>query len=206
VSKSDYIPAADHDFMVWLTHFTEAVSQNPAECGLTEADIALIQSNAANFRDKVAHASEAAAIAKQATADKNDGRDAAESCIRAAVRRIKGRAEYTSGQGVHLGIEGPENTYDLGNAKPTLTGVDQTGGRVLLSFTKMKSDGINIYCQREGDADWVLLGRATVSPFADNRPLLAIGKPELRRFCGVYMRKDTEIGQFSDEIAITCAP
>ena len=69
MSKSDYIPAADHDFMVWLTHFTEAVSQNPAECGLTEADIALIQSNAANFRDKVAHASEACLLYTSDAAD-----------------------------------------------------------------------------------------------------------------------------------------
>jgi hypothetical protein len=27
-------------------------------------------------------------------------------------------------------------------------------------------------CQRENVADWVLLGRANVSPFLDNRPLL----------------------------------
>ena len=206
MSKSDYIPPADHDFMVWLTHFTETISQNPAEYGLTEAEIAPIKENAAHFREKVAKASEAAAISKQATADKNDGRDSAESCIRSAVRRIKGRSEYNTGQGVHLGIEGPHNSFDLANAKPTLSGVDQTGGRVLLSFNKAKSDGINIYCQREGDADWVLIGRATVSPFADNRPLLVVGKPELRRYCGVYMHKDTEIGQFSDEIVVACAP
>jgi len=206
MSKSDYIPPADHDFMVWLTHFTETLSQNPAEYGLPEAEIPPIKANSANFSEKVARASEAAAISKQATADKNDARDSAEAFIRSVVRRIKGRAEYTTGQGVHLGIEGPENTFDLANAKPALTGVDQTGGRVLLSFNKMKSDGINIYCQREGDADWVLIGRATVSPFADNRPLLVIGKPELRRYCGVYMHKDTEIGQFSDEIVVACAP
>jgi hypothetical protein len=75
-----------------------------------------------------------------------------------------------------------------------------------LSFTKYKSGGINIYCQRENDADWVLLGRATVSPFLDNRPLLQIGKPELRRYTAIYMIKDTETGQYSDDLVINCAP
>lgn len=42
--------------------------------------------------------------------------------------------------------------------------------------------------------DWVLLGRATNSPYVDNRPLLQIGKLELRRYTAVTMSKDKEIG------------
>ena len=52
----------------------------------------------------------------------------------------------------------------------------------------------------------VLLGRATVSPFLDNRPLLQTGKPELRRYTAVFMLKDQEIGQYSDDLVINCAP
>jgi len=61
-----------------------------------------------------------------------------------------------------------------------LNGIDQTGGLVILSFAKYKSDGINIYGQRENDADWVLLASTTVSPFLDNRPLLQTGNPNCR--------------------------
>ena len=56
------------------------------------------------------------------------------------------------------------------------------------------------------DFDWVLLSRATVSPFLDNRPLLQTGKPELRRYTAVFMLKDQEIGQYSDDLVINCAP
>jgi hypothetical protein len=97
------------------------------------------------------------------------------------VRRIKACSDYTEGQGAYLGIEGPKDTYDLSTSHPDLTGIDQIGGFVTLTFNKYKSDGINIYCRRENDADWVLLACATVSSYQENRALLQIGKPELRR-------------------------
>src|SRR6266404_5839303 len=41
-----------------------------------------------------------------------------------------------------LGIEGPQDTTDLTTSKPTLTGIDQTGGVVELDFDKSISDGV----------------------------------------------------------------
>jgi len=52
----------------------------------------------------------------------------------------------------------------------------------------------------------VWLGRATVSPFVDRRPLLTPGKPELRRYTAVFMSKDQEVGQYSQELVVNCAP
>jgi len=49
-----------------------------------------------------------------------------------------------------------------------------------------------------------MLGRGTVSPLVDTRPLLDPGKPELRRYCATYVKKDQEVGQFSAEVEITC--
>jgi len=37
-------------------------------------------------------------------------------------------------------------------------------------------------------------------------PLLVAGQPELRRYKCVYVRADAEIGLFSDEIPVNCAP
>ncbi len=204
--KSDFIPTADHDFSVWLDHLINQLALDPGSYGLAAEDVTTLQGASADFHAKIAHASDAAAAAKQATSDKNDSRQIAEAGVRAAVQRIKARPGYSGGQGAKLGIEGHEDTFNLSTAKPDLSGVDLTGGQVALSFTKYKSEGINIYCQREGDADWVLLGRATVSPFTDNRPLLQAGKPELRRYTAVYMLKDKEIGQYSDDLVINCAP
>ncbi|WP_262964705.1 hypothetical protein [Methylobacter psychrophilus] len=67
-----------------------------------------------------------------------------------------------------------------------------------LSFTKSKRVSINIYYQRENDADWTLQARATFSPLLDNRPPLHTGKPELRRYTAVYMLKDQEISRYFD--------
>ncbi len=201
--KSTFIPTADHDFLVWFDHFLTNLT---SEHGVSEPDLTALKAASDDFHAKTAFAGNAASIAKQATADKNDSRSNAETLIRAEVRRIKARTDYTEGLGAHLGIEGPEQINDLATSSPNLSGIDQTGGIVALSFTKYKSDGINIYCQRENDADWVLLSRATVSPFLDNRPLLHTGKPELRRYCAVFMLKDKEVGQYSNDLVINCAP
>ncbi len=203
MSKSTFIPRADHDFLAWMEHF---IANLKPDLGATEVDLAILKAASDDFHIKIAHTNDAAALAKQATAEKSASRDNVETLVRAVVRKIKAHSDYTEGKGALLGIVGPENTRDLATTHPDLTGIDQTGGQVVLIFTKFNSDGVNIYSQRENDADWVLLGRATVSPFLDNRPLLHIGKPELRRYTAIYMIKDQEIGQYSDDLVINCAP
>ena len=59
---------------------------------------------------------------------------------------------------------------------------------------------------RDGDADFVFLARDTASPYIDNRPLLVATKPELREYKAVYVQSDAEIGLFSDEVVVNCAP
>lgn len=202
MAKSTFIPQSDHDFLIWMEHF---IANLTPDLG-TAADLAALKAAFEVFSSKITQSTAAAASAKQATAEKNDSRDNSESLIRAMAKQIKARNDYTEGLGAQLGIIGPEHLFDLTTAHPDLTGIDQTSGRVIIYFTKANSDGVNIYSQRENDTDWVLLIRATTSPYIDNRPLLQIGKPELRRYTAVYMLKDQEIGQFSDDLVITCAP
>src|SRR5438552_4629661 len=80
------------------------------------------------------------------------------------------------------------------------------GGVGELDFDKSISDGVNIYAKRDGDADFVFLARDTASPYVDNRPLLVATKPELREYKAVYVQSDAEIGFFSDEVVVNCAP
>ncbi len=201
--KSTFIPPADADFLVWFDHLLSNLS---SDNGVAAADLANLNAANADLHAKTAASSNAAAIAKQATADKSTSRHTAETLIRAEVRRIKARSGYSESLGLQLGIEGAEYTNNLSEASPSLTGIDQTGGIVSLAYNKNKSDGVNLYCQRENDADWVLLARATVSPYIDNRPLLQIGKPELRRYTAVYILKDKEVGKYSNDLVVTCAP
>ena len=81
-----------------------------------------------------------------------------------------------------------------------------SGGVVELDFDKSISDGVNIYAKRDGGADFVFLARDTASPYIDNRPLLVATKPELREYKAVYVQSDAEIGLFSDEVVVNCAP
>ena len=99
--------------------------------------MAALKAASADFRDKTIHTNDTA-IAKQATADKNASRESIEVLIRTIVRQIKARSDYNEGQGAQLGIVGPERTQDFATAHPDLSGIDQTGGRVALSFTKYK--------------------------------------------------------------------
>jgi len=82
-----------------------------------------------------------------------------------------------------------------------------SGGMVELDFDKSISDGVNIYANPEGFRGYlVFLARDTASPYIDNRPLLVATKPELREYKAVYVQSDAEIGLFSDEVVVNCAP
>ena len=50
--------------------------------------------------------------------------------------------------------------------------------------------------------DW----RVDVHRYIDNRPLLVATRPELREYKAVYVQSDAEIGLFSDEVVVNCAP
>lgn len=203
MANSNFIPTGDHEFLLWLDQFLDGLLP---EHGVADSDLAALKAVSADFHAKTVNASHAAAQAKQATAAKSDSRQQAESLVRAEVRRIKARSNYTAASGLLLGVEASSARVDLSNASPNLSGVDQTDGTVALSFNKYNSDGVNIYGQRDNDSEWRLLGRATVSPFMDIRPLLQAGKPELRRYSAIYVLKDKEIGKFTAELVLNCSP
>jgi hypothetical protein len=206
MSKSDFVPASDVEFASWHNQFKGAVSLKTAESGLSAADLAQIEADNAELHDKIAAANLAAAAHKQATAEKKMARERIEAGVRSYARRIKAQTGYQPALGSLFGIEGPDIVTDFASYKPNLSGSDHTGGMVILSFSKLKSDGINLYGQRDGDADWVLLAHASSSPYTDLRPLLQTGKPELRRYSAIYVQKQVEVGLFSDEVVVNCAP
>jgi hypothetical protein len=57
-----------------------------------------------------------------------------------------------------------------------------------------------------GDADFVFLARDTQTPYMDTRPLLDPTKPEIREYKAMYVVGDEEIGIFSHELVVNCAP
>jgi len=200
---SDFVPTTDNDLLVWVDHF---ITQISVDNEIAVVDLAALTAAKADFHIKIDHLNDAAAHAKQATADKNEFRNHMVNLIRAEARRIKARATYSDGLGAQLGIVGVKDSHDLSISRPELSGIDQTDGVVTLNFSKYNSDGVNIYSKRDNDADWQLLHYASISPFMDVRPLLEVGKPELRHYCAVYVVKDKEIGNYSHEVVVNCTP
>ena len=90
----------------------------------------------------------------------------------------------------------------------------KTGGMVELDFDKSISDGVNMnpegfrgYAKRDGDADFIFLARDIASPYIDNLlPALHSLGGGGREYKAVYVQSDAEIGLFSDEVVVNCAP
>jgi hypothetical protein len=206
MAKQSYIPRPDNDYSAWHDTFKAGVVARQGTFGLAAPDVTVITNDNLDIHTKITNLGLATVAAKQATADKDNSRSGTELRARALIRRIKAHPNYTVALGEQLGIVGPDDTTDLTTSKPTLSGTDQTGGTVELSFSKSVSDGVNLYSKRGNETGFTFLARDTSSPYVDNRPLLVAGQPELRRYKCVYVSADAEIGQFSDEVPVTCAP
>jgi len=134
-----------------------------AALGITAADLTAIGNDNTDLHNKINASAVADAAAQQSTDLKNTSVGTAERTARLLARRLKINPAYTDALGEQLGIVGPEDTTDLAAAKPTLTVRALPHGVVELVFNKSKSDGVNIYSRRTGDAGFVFLARDTAS-------------------------------------------
>ena len=102
---------------------------------------------------------------------------------------------------------------NLGSLRSLLFKFDP-GGVVELDFDKSISDGVNTYANPEGfRGDFVFLAcRAEVR--RRRAPLSGLSTissqpstiQRLREYKAVYVQSDAEIGLFSDEVVMNCAP
>lgn len=206
MAKADYFPRPDGELLMWHDRFIANLATLKVQLGLSDEDLVGCHNDNKELHGKVSAANSAAAASHHATAEKQAFRNDVEDKVRALTRRIKAHPGYTEALGSLLGIVGAETHTDLSDAKPVLKATDQTDGVVVLTYQKTKSDGINIYAQRDNEPEFVFLARDTQTRYVDNRPLLLAGKPELRRYTAVYVVKDEEVGHFSDELVVSCAP
>ncbi|WP_295456073.1 hypothetical protein [uncultured Thiodictyon sp.] len=201
---SDFVPPSHSAFIGWHDNAT-AQAKDPESCVAPE-DLAQLEADNAELHSADTALNLAVTMHKQAVAHNNTVHERAERNVRLIMHRVKAHQKFTPAVSARLRLQGPALSVKLAESKPNLAGADHSDGEVELTCLKLTSDGVNIYCQREGDAGWVLLGFTTVLPYFDRRPLLVPGKPELRRYTAVYVVKNKEIGQFSDEVVVNCAP
>jgi hypothetical protein len=205
MAKQDCIPKKDADFLTQLKYLRDKAPGQQAVLNISPADIATLTADATLFEGKLTAFNDADAVYSQTSADKQNTRAAVEGRLRAIIRRFKSATGYNDAIGQLLKIIGSDDTTDLTTAKPDLTATPQAHG-IELGFTRSKSDGVNIYSKRDGDADFVFLAHDTSAPYVDNRALLAAGKPEVRRYKAIYVLNDDEIGNYSDEVVATVQP
>jgi hypothetical protein len=206
MAKSDFIPDSDDSFKTWHDRFTAASGVIGGTLGISAGDLVNINTDNASIHTRIAASMAADAAAQQSTRDKKTARGFVETNTRKLAKRLKLHPSYTDALGEQLGIVGPEDTTALANAKPKVKAKALPHGVVEVGWTKGKADGVNIYSKRDNDADYVFLARDTQAPYVDNRPCLQAGKPEQRRYKAICVSNDVEVGQFSDEVVVTCQP
>lgn len=205
MAKQDCIPKKDADFLTQLKYLRDKAPAQKIVLNISDDDLTTLTADAALFEGKLKAFNDADAVYSQTSTDKQTTRAAVEGRVRAIIRRFKSATGYTEAIGQLLKIIGSDDTTDLTTAKPDLTATPQAHGTEL-GFTKSKSDGVNLYSKRDGDADYVFLAHETSSPYVDNRALLVAGKPEVRRYKAIYVVGDEETGFFSDEVVATAYP
>jgi hypothetical protein len=62
---------------------------------------------------------------------------------------------------------------------------------------------VDIESQRGAETTWTYLAFDSSSPYLDNRPPLAAGTPEQRRYGMRYRDHDVPVGLFSDTPTVT---
>ena len=202
-NRFDILPGQDNQFLVWgnllLANLTPA-------WGIAEDTINDLRTKLTEIAELINKAADLQNTAKHISSLKKTKRQLLDKQLRDEIRRIKSRVDYTPSAGLLMGIEAPSKSANLTDMAPQLSTADRTGGVIEISFTKYGSDGVNLYSQRDGDTEWVLLSYATRSPYKDQRPLLIAGHAELRRYSAVYVKRGQEVSGFSPEFLIACAP
>ncbi|WP_295458202.1 hypothetical protein [uncultured Thiodictyon sp.] len=204
--RSDYVPIADNDLLPWLENLYNQALAHCAELGIAEATLATLKAGIDKLRANTLAHVQAQAAARHASEAKKASAHEVIDISRGVSRQAKASPGYTEALGGLLGIIGADKVIDPTALKPSLTGTDQTDGEVIIEFPKQHTDGVNIYEFDEATKKYVFLARRSHSPYIDKRPLKEPGKPELRRYTAIHVIGDDEVGQFSDELIVNCAP
>jgi len=176
-----------------------ALNISPADQATITADNTTL--HAAKSADDIAFAA-----SQQSTKDKNNAFTLGKSNYRAIRQRIMKSAGYTPAIGELLGLELPQHAAPavvLGSGTTlVMHGAALVTGGAQIKCTKGDAEAIDIYCQRDGDANPVFLKRVMHFPYVDNRPLLVAGKPEKRSYYGIAVRHDEQYGDPSATITV----
>ena len=115
-------------------------------------------------------------------------------------RRIKSSRNYNSATGAGLGIEAVRPHFDIQAGKPKLD-LQLTGGHVRIKYKRGKYEGIQIW--KNTGSGFSLLATANHSVYFDESKLPPFGQSAIWKYKAIYLYKDKNAGEWSDETSIT---
>ncbi len=221
MAKTNYLPRAEKDRVVWLNNFSDKFSQSAASLGFTAAEVAAVTNDAAMFSFLITCVEIYTTAKEQCVDYKNlvskgpigaTGGPVPPPPAMAAVPtevapgifprlsklvdRIKASPTYTEATGKDLGIIGAQQTFDPDNMKPAIKLVFK-GGQVEVQWVKGDADSIRI--ESDKGTGWHFLAIDSVPHYTDTTPITA---PATWKYRAMYIISDELVGQWSDVASI----
>ena len=177
-----------------------------AVLNISAADKATITAdNAALHQAKTAN-DNAKALARSTTQTKVSIIKRSDKNYRTIRQRIITGPSYAPAFGIALGLE---HTTGVAPGSTSITGPQpvlrakalDTGGAKLKS-NKGDAEAVDLYCKRDGDADFICIARVLHFPYIDNRPLRVAGQPEKREYRAKFIRQNQPYGNASQVITV----
>ena len=222
----DFIPTSDRGKADFLENLAAKLGGYATLLGLTPAEVASVQADAAMFNCVLDMQEAYKTFKKDLTKFKDTLRDGDPDPLgpfpanpalppppapvdknifgrtRSLVTRIKAAAAYNKAIGEDLGIVGDEHVIDIPNLKPELKGRVEAG-RPVINWTKGPADALDIYVDRLDGAGFVFLVTSLKPNYIDKFPFPAGTLSVVYDYKAIYRIDDKQVGQFSDPIRVT---
>jgi hypothetical protein len=225
---NSYLPGTDTGKMQWLNNFVAKLPNYKERLGITDETLKEYLQDAENYAYMIGGMEKFRKFTVQITAQKNllsngtknpnatGGMPPAPPTptlphplvanifgrVGKLVQSIKSSKNYDVPMGKDLGIIGEETAKSLTELKPVLT-YNLKAGRPNIKWKKKGMQGINIYADR-GDGKGYQFVATDINPdYLDTHPLPPAGQAALWKYKAIYIDRDEEIGQMSDELSVS---
>ena len=123
--------------------------------------------------------------------------------FRANAKFAKDQTIYVTTDGITMGIEVVSSPFVPGAGLPDLEGKIGDGGHPLLSYTKSKYQGINVYKNSNDGKGFIFSHTVNDPTYTDYAPLPAVGVSAVWVYRAFYLYKGKEVGPVSKDVSVT---
>jgi len=214
----------DLAFNAQLKNFASKINKYAPTLGITPAEVAAIQADAAAFDFIMNTQGIMQTYAQTFTAFKNDARKGdgilgtmpavpvlgtvppmpttqIEGRWRNIIQRMVKHPNYKSYMGEDLGIEAATETFVATEGKPKFTVELSAGGYPNIKWSKGKFQGVEIW--KDTGKGFQKLDRDMIPDYLDKSPLPPEGQSVVWRYRMIYLVNDEPIGSWSEVVSVT---